>query len=198
MFHMMLGQVSEKGMALPDTGQNMIIVGKAGRPADRRAARSIRAILTAYVGLVQERSYSSITVGDIVARADIGRSTFYDHFRGKDEVLLTSMSWMFAILADAACADTPDVELEKLVEHFWANRRLARAVLAPTVEPKLRRALADALEARLPQSDDVAERRIASVRIAAGQLGLLGAWTRGELSADAPQVCRALVAGQSS
>lgn len=173
----------------------MIIVGKGGRLPDRRAARSIRAILDAYVGLVQERRYSGITVGDIVARADIGRSTFYDHFRGKDEVLLASMSWMFAILADAACGDAPGAALEGLVDHFWSNRRLARAVLAPTMEPKLRRALADALEARLPASPGASERRIAAVRIAAGQLGLLGAWTRGELSADAPQVCRALVGG---
>jgi AcrR family transcriptional regulator len=190
--------LSEKGAALPGTGQTVVIVGKDGRKTDRRAARTIRAILAAFVGLVLERSYSTIRVGDIVARADIGRSTFYDHFRSKDEVLLASMGWMFATLADAAATDAPDADLEELVAHFWSNRRLARAVLAPSVEPKLRRALADAIEARLPASRDPGERRIAAVRIAAGQLGLLGAWTRGELSADATQVCQALVAGRAA
>ena len=191
-------QLLEKGAALPDTGQTVVIVGKDGRKADRRATRTIRAILKAFVALVQERSYSSVTVGGIVTRADVGRSTFYDHFRGKDEVLLTSMSWMFAILADAACADAPDADLEMLVAHFWSNRRLARAVLAPSVEPKLRRALADAVEARLSTVRDPGERRIAAVRIAAGQLAVLGAWTRGEMSVETAQVCSALVAGRDT
>jgi AcrR family transcriptional regulator len=190
--------MSEKGAELPDTGQTVSIVGKDGRKIDRRAARTIRAILTAFVGLVQERSYSSVTIADIVARADIGRSTFYDHFRSKDEVLLASMGWMFAILADAATVETRSADLAELVAHFWSNRRLARAVLAPSVEPKLRRSLADSIEARLPASRDPAERRLAAVRVAAGQLGLLGAWTRGELSADAAQICKALVARESA
>ncbi len=179
---------------MPDTGQRVVIVGKDGRKVDRRAARTIRAILQAYVGLVQERSYAGISVADIAARADVGRSTFYDHFRSKDDVLLASMGWMFAILGDAAGMDAPDAALEGLVAHFWANRRLARAVLAPSMEPKLRRSLADALEARLPDVRDPAERRLAAVRIAAGQLAMLGAWTRGELTADATQICQALTA----
>lgn len=185
--------MSEKGAALADTGQRAVIVGRDGRKVDRRAARTIRAILQAYVGLVLERSYASISVADIAARADIGRSTLYDHFRSKDDVLLASMGWMFAILADAAGMDAPDERLERLVAHFWANRRLARAVLAPSMEPKLRRSLADALEPRLDLRDP-AERRLAAVRIAAGQLAMLGAWTRGELTADAAQMCQALVA----
>ena len=105
------------------------------------------------------------------------------------------MGWMFAILANAAGTAKSDADLEFLVDHFWSNRRLARAVLAPSVEPKLRRALANVIEARLPATRDPGERRITAVRIAAGQLGVLGAWTRGELSADAAQVRKALGEG---
>ncbi|WP_235947440.1 TetR/AcrR family transcriptional regulator [Nocardia terrae] len=42
------------------------------------------------IELMQQQPYERITVRDIIDRADIGRSTFYAHYRDKDDLLLVS------------------------------------------------------------------------------------------------------------
>jgi AcrR family transcriptional regulator len=179
------------------TGQIDVIVRKGEDPVDRRVARTRQALLKAFVALMFERNYRTISVADIAQRADVGRSTFYEHFSGKEEILLASMEWMFAILADCARPETPRAALDGLIAHYWQNRRLARVVLAPPIEGKLRRALAAAVEARLALPGPAA-RRIAAVRIAAAQLGLVQAWTIGELTATAEQIADAVMAAARS
>ena len=185
---------------MQDIGQTSLIVGKGRkppvRPPDRRVTRTLAALLKAFIDLLLERSYASVTVADIVERAGVGRSTYYDHFRNKDEILIASMGWMFAILADAVRPAAVRTQVDSLVAHFWSNRGLARAVLAPPTERKLRRALAAAVEEALASSSslDPVARKLAAVRIAAGQLGLLEAWTKGEVTAGADQVAEAIVA----
>ena len=186
---------------MADTEQSPIIVRKAGQgapaKADRRVARTLDALLNAFIGLVLEENYRRISIGRIVERANVGRSTFYEHFRSKDDILIASMGGMFEVLADAACPDAPRAALDRLVAHFWSNRQLARAVLAPPIEGKLRRALAAKIEERLAAQADAERftpRRIVAVQIAAAQLALLDAWTRGELSAGAGEIAGALAA----
>ncbi len=178
---------------MSDSGQIEAIVQNGGATVDRRVARTRQALLQAFVALMFERTYRTISVADIAQRADVGRSTFYEHFSGKDEILLKSMAWMFATLADCVLLETPRAALDGLIAHYWENRRLARVVFAPPIEAKLRRALAAAIEQRLAAPDPAA-RRIAAVRIAAAQLGLIQAWTTGELTASAEQISEAVMA----
>ncbi len=57
---------------------------------DRRVRKSQHAIREAFVGLVLERGYDSVTIEDIAERADVARATFYAHFEDKEQ-LLTSL-----------------------------------------------------------------------------------------------------------
>ena len=54
---------------------------------DRRSQRTRQLLSEALVGLILEKGYSAITVSDIIDRANIGRSTFYVHYRDKDDLL---------------------------------------------------------------------------------------------------------------
>ena len=57
--------------------------------ADRRAGRTRELLQNALVELVREGSYDAITIQDIVDRASLGRTTFYLHYKGKDELLVS-------------------------------------------------------------------------------------------------------------
>lgn len=58
--------------------------------SDRRVRRTRDSLHRALIELMIERGYDRVTVSDIIARADVGRSTFYAHYRDKDDLLLVS------------------------------------------------------------------------------------------------------------
>ncbi len=53
---------------------------------DRRVARTRVLLQDALITLIPERGYVAVTVEDICQRANIGRSTFYTHYTGKDDL----------------------------------------------------------------------------------------------------------------
>ncbi|MDO3650831.1 TetR/AcrR family transcriptional regulator [Nocardia mangyaensis] len=55
---------------------------------DRRVRRTRDHLHRALIELMIERGYDRVTVSDIIDRADVGRSTFYAHYRDKDDLLL--------------------------------------------------------------------------------------------------------------
>jgi len=57
------------------------------RTTDRRVEHTRSLLHRALASLVHEKPYDEIVVRDIVARADVGRTTFYAHYRDKDELL---------------------------------------------------------------------------------------------------------------
>lgn len=69
---------------------------------DPRVRRSRQWLQDALKGLVQEQTYESITVQTIAARADVNRTTFYQHFRDKDELLGSIMSDLLGTLFSAS------------------------------------------------------------------------------------------------
>ncbi|SBV31818.1 protein of unknown function [uncultured Sphingopyxis sp.] len=48
-------------------------------------------MIDALASLLAERRYEAIRIADIRERADIGKSTFYEHFWSKDELLLAAI-----------------------------------------------------------------------------------------------------------
>jgi AcrR family transcriptional regulator len=56
---------------------------------DRRVQRTRQLLRDALVSLILEKGYQKITVQNIIDRANIGRSTFYAHFRDKEDLLLS-------------------------------------------------------------------------------------------------------------
>lgn len=64
------------------------------RREDRRVSRTRRALHEALRSLILEKGYDRVTVQDVLDRADVGRATFYAHFRDKDDLLMSGFEEM--------------------------------------------------------------------------------------------------------
>lgn len=58
---------------------------------DRRSRRTRQLLGDALVELMLEKHFESITVQDILDRADVGRSTFYAHYTDKESLLISQI-----------------------------------------------------------------------------------------------------------
>src|SRR5215467_15560421 len=99
-------------------------------PADRRVRRTQAALQRALIDLVGERDLSQISVADVADRADVSRSTFYDHYTDVHELAETACTSMlddlfgFALALYTAPAhptetpEDPDPALTAFFTHF--------------------------------------------------------------------------------
>ena len=155
---------------------------------DRRVQRTRSALLQAFVSLLLEpRRYDQIKVGDIVERANVGRSTFYEHFKNKDEVLADSIRAPFSAFAHSVDAGAA-AGLVPMLDHFWPNRDQARGIFGGVARRKVTRILAGMLQTQLDARatrrtpDNALRIKLAALALAEAQIGTLAAWLNGEIA----------------
>ena len=123
---------------------------------DRRQRRTHAAIFTAFEALLEEKDYNSITVQNIIDRADIGRTTFYAHFETKDDLLQALCDRLFGhIVASAADAAhthgqppegaAPESVFCHLLQHLNSNDEHALALLSTDRSGVFRKAFKESL-----------------------------------------------------
>jgi AcrR family transcriptional regulator len=120
---------------------------------DRRVQRTRTAIHDALLGLMLETSYEAITIQNILDRANVGRSTFYSHYRDKDEILIASVDELHAMLAAAHEGAKAKRNVHEnaiafsraMFEHAAEYRKVYRALVAASVWPRVRQGIQDAL-----------------------------------------------------
>jgi AcrR family transcriptional regulator len=62
---------------------------------DRRIQRTEQTLREALIALILEKGYDATSVQDILDRANMGRSTFYAHYRDKEDLLLSGFQVLF-------------------------------------------------------------------------------------------------------
>ena len=108
---------------------------------DRRQKRTRKAVYDALARLLEHKSYSNITVQDIIDEADVGRSTFYAHFETKDELLKSLCSEIFdhVFSQDLAKENTHDFsqgkkdlneEITHILYHLLDNSRYIKPIVS--------------------------------------------------------------------
>jgi len=102
---------------------------------ERRRLQTRKLLIQTALQLVLEKGYEAITIQDITDRADLGRGTFYIHFKDKEEVVWTAFQDLFHELEQEAHSKLdrrlPQVEyfgLLNIFQHAEKNRDLYRVM----------------------------------------------------------------------
>ncbi len=133
-----------------------------GRTIDRRAARTRRALHEALISLILRQGYEATTIQDIIDAADVGRSTFYAHYTGKEDLLRGGFAALRAELTAArrgASAgrdggrDEPLAFSLAMFEHACGYKQVYRALVGgrggAVAVNEIRRVLSDLVQDEL-------------------------------------------------
>ncbi len=73
---------------------------RVARKVDRRVQRTKQLLREALVALIREKGFESLSVQDIIDRANVGRATFYAHFDNKEDLLLSGLEGLRSSLKE--------------------------------------------------------------------------------------------------
>jgi AcrR family transcriptional regulator len=107
--------------------------GKATPKTDRRVLRTRNALGDALVALLQERDFEQITVQDVLDRAGVGRSTFYVHYRDKNDLFLSDVEEFFEMCSGLLSRHNARPERLLPVQEVFTHIREMREFYAAVV-----------------------------------------------------------------
>jgi len=156
------------------------------------------------VSLIREQGFEALTVQHIIDRANVGRSTFYAHFKSKEDLLTGSVEIMRSTLRRiqlraASGSASPRERMFAFAHELFAHAEQHRDVFAAMLGKRsgtvfqhhLHRMLADLVRGGLDSSAsrkkcDVMQVEAVVQFVAGGLLGLLVSWQDklGRLSVD--------------
>ena len=84
---------------LPLEANGKLLHVSSPQKMDRRVRRTRDALGDALIALMQEKPFDSITIQQVLDRAGIGRSTFYNHFRDKNDLFLSDVNDFFDFIS---------------------------------------------------------------------------------------------------
>ena len=112
----------------------MILHGKGIK--DRRIQKTLNFLHEALGALIREKPYDEIVVQEILDRANVGRSTFYMHFRHKDELLVSGIHDILGSVHTVREASSSSTPYERILsfslpvfQHIHQHRRTGTAMM---------------------------------------------------------------------
>ncbi len=137
---------------------------------DRRFKRTRQLLRSALVDLMVEKRYSGITIQNIVDRAGVGRSTFYSHYRDKDDLLVKgfepALQAFSALVTVDAAGNLQIMPVTKYFEHAKEQQHVYKALTrgrvidmmfekvqeywSASLEDKIKKSLPEARQTEIP------------------------------------------------
>ena len=109
---------------------------------DKREIKSIEKIYNAFESILLSNNYDDITIQDILDKSTVSRSTFYNHFKNKEEILLSFVKHIFSHVFDKNLTKESshdytkysDIDyahyLSHMLDHFYEDKLLIKAILS--------------------------------------------------------------------
>jgi AcrR family transcriptional regulator len=105
---------------------------KQRRKPDQRIRRTCERLGSALIALIQERPIDDVTVQNVLDRAAVGRSTFYVHYRDKDDLLLSQLEKFLEMMSTALSLRKEKshrvVPVAEFFAHIGDQKKLYRAL----------------------------------------------------------------------
>jgi AcrR family transcriptional regulator len=149
---------------------------------DRRKQKTRAALHSAFVNLLLNQGYEAVTIGAVTEIANVGRSTFYEHYRTKDDLLRATVHTPFVTLANLVNAPVCPDALRNVLQHFRENQQVARVLLGGPTRSVLSSALAERIVisfSHIPKLQPLIPVEVIARQIADMQLALVEAWITG-------------------
>ena len=89
---------------------------------DRRITKTRKAIYAAFLQLLNQKNFETITVQEIIDLADVGRSTFYSHYESKELLLDELCRYLFHHLFEREENINIEAYLTHIFLHFKKNQ----------------------------------------------------------------------------
>jgi AcrR family transcriptional regulator len=157
---------------------------------DRRVLRTRDVLGDALVALMLEKPFEQITIKQVLSRAGVGRTTFYEHFRNKDDLFQSDVEdfcqGVAGLLTRTAAEPRRIAPVEELFRHLSDVRDFHDALVVAGKTDEVReagtRCFANSIEERLRAAGvtmEPADLRATSQLLAGGLFSLLDWWIRG-------------------
>ncbi|RJE83269.1 TetR/AcrR family transcriptional regulator [Paenibacillus sp. 1011MAR3C5] len=161
--------------------------------ADRRIARSKVALRDALLTLMSEKSFSAITITEIVERANYNRGTFYTHYENKEGLLDEVISELIDELIESFRAPYGDLDVfrvdeltansVKIFEHIHDRApvytTLFHSDVLPVIKEKMFGAIKKLSSEELEQETESINRELMMVYSIHALMGLVFHWIEG-------------------
>ena len=112
---------------------------------DKRKEKTINVIYDAFAKLIRKKDYDDITIQDILDETSISRSTFYAHYKTKDELLLSISNHIFEHVFSKTLQEEKTHDFSKdmiidyrhLIEHIFYHVRDERELFEGILSNKV-------------------------------------------------------------
>ncbi|MBI1297501.1 TetR family transcriptional regulator [bacterium] len=160
---------------------------------DRRTIRTRSLLRSALVYWMLEKEYDDISIQDITDRANLGRATFYLHYKDKDDLLVSMLGELHDELLERihlqirrhGFEGPPPIQL--VFEHAAENKDLYKVVLSGAAKTAILSRTRDTIVSLLQKFVTAVGQapqipvEVTAVYLAGAQMQLIGWWLENDL-----------------